>query len=495
MDFLDPKAKKRRGIRLLIGYVLVAIMIITATTILVFGAYGFDVDRKTGEVIQNGLLYIDSAPDGATVRLNGKEQNDKTNTRIALPEAKYDLSLYKNDYRDWNQTFDLGGGEVQRITYPLLIPKVLDTKQVFSYDSAPSFVSQSPDRRWVLVSVASSLTSYIQYDLNTLNASKVPAQKAIAFPQTVFTKVDGANSLEVVEWSNDNKHLLVKHNFPGGQEFVVLNHDAPEQSININKLLNQNPTSVSLQDKKFDKWYLFTNPGGQLVTADAKNKTVTPLLSGVGAYKSHGDDTLVYSMPVAGVSYQRIMLKQGKNTYVLREISSGNALLDIARYDNNWFVVVGADTDKKTYVYKNPFSILENNNKARPVPSAVLKSTGALTKVSFSQNTRFIASQSGQHFEVYDAEYKKVYKYDEPKPFDAGSVVTWMDGHRMSSKSGGKLVIFDFDGSNIQDLVSSIPVSIPIFDRDYTLVYSVNGTSDPGKFGLFQTNLRTKSDQ
>ncbi len=495
MDFLDPKAKKRRGVRLGVGYVLTGILILIATTILVFNAYGFDVDRKTGEVIQNGLAYIDSAPSGATIRLNGKEYKDRTNTRITLQSGGYDLSIYKNDYRDWNRAFSLEGGEVQRLTYPLLIPKALDRIPVFGYESAPSFVSESPDRRWVITSVSNSLTSYIQYDLNTLTANKLPTEKAIAFPAELFTKADGGHSVELVEWSNDNKHLLVKHSFAGGQEFVVLNRDVPTESININKLLNQNPGAVSLIDKKYDKWYLLTNPGGQLATADAKTKQATPLLSGVGAYKSHGEDTLLYTMPVVNSNVQRVMIRQGNDTYAIREISAGTAMLDIARYDSSWYIVIGSATDKKTYVYKNPQTILSKRDKSRPVPSAVLRSHDSLTKVGFSQNTRFVSSQSGQHFEVYDAEYKKLYRFNVAKPFDPGSTVTWMDGHRLSAKSGGTLIIFDFDGSNLQDLVASIPQSIPMFDRDYTLLYSVGASSTPNKFDFVKTNLRAKADQ
>lgn len=495
MDFLDPKAKNRRTIRLFTGYFLVGVLILIATTILVFNAYGFNVNRKTGEVIQNGLVYVDSAPDGATIRFNGKEHKDKTNTRVSLEEGKYDLSIYKNDYRDWHLSFELEGGEVQRLTYPLLIPKKLDATRAYTYDVAPTFVTQSPDRRWVLSNVASSMTSYVVFDLNTLN-NKLPTQKAIVFPADLFTRAEGAQSLELVEWSNDNKHVLVKHTFAGGQEFVVLNHEKPGESLNVNKLLNQNPSTMSLIDKKFDKWYLLNSTNGQLATADAKTKQVTPIISGVGTYKSHGDDTILYSSVSTDGKYQRILLKEGKNTYQVREISAGTAMLDIARYDNAWYVVIGSDTDKKTYVYKNPQAVLARNDQTKPVPSAVLRSDGPLSKVSFSSNTRFVAAQSGQHFEVYDAEYKKLYKFDEPKPIDQGSSVTWMDGHRFAAKSGGKWQIFDFNGANVQELVPELVAQKPIFNRDYNLMYSLqNAQQSPGKVDFIKTNLRTTADQ
>ena len=84
MDFLDPREKKLRNIRLMIGYVLMTVLIFTATLVLVFQAYGFGVDRKTGEVIQNGLVYIDSAPDKADIYIDGVKQQDRSNARLAL---------------------------------------------------------------------------------------------------------------------------------------------------------------------------------------------------------------------------------------------------------------------------------------------------------------------------------------------------------------------------------------------------------------------------
>src|SRR5689334_19275883 len=122
MDFLDPKARRRHTIRLYIGYGLMATLILIASAILVFQAYGFDLDRKTGEVIQNGLVFVDSAPDKANVFFNDELQKAKTNNRFALPSGDYTLKIQKDGYRDWHRTFSITGGAVERFSYPLLLP-------------------------------------------------------------------------------------------------------------------------------------------------------------------------------------------------------------------------------------------------------------------------------------------------------------------------------------------------------------------------------------
>ncbi len=495
MDFLDPKAKRHHKIRLFIGYGLMAAVILTTSAILVFSAYGFDVDRKTGEVIQNGLVFIDSAPDGATVRFNGQEQKDRTNNRFALPSGDYNVTIEKDGYRQWQRSFTLNGGEVERFNYPLLLPSTLERREIQAFAVAPTVVTQSPDRRWVLVGQTGSLTNYLEYDLNSLDGpSKDPRLRQFGVPADLFTAAEGGHLIEPVEWSTDNRHILVKHSFANSYEFVVISRDQPATSININRLLGQNPTKITLRDKKFDQWYIYEQQGGVLQAASA-NKTITPVAAEVTAYKTHDDNTLLYATPANGGANQRVTLKQGNDSYTIREIATGPLMLEIARYDNRWYVVVGSETEQKTYIYEDPVATLQKRDGSLVTPIAILKATSPLTAVSFSQNTRFIAAQSAQHFEIYDAEYDQTFRYDVGAAFDPASPVTWMDGHRLSGRSGGKVIIFDFDSSNQQELVTAQVASPLLFNQDYEVVYNVDASAQAAKSGLFVTQLRQPGDR
>lgn len=493
MDFLDPKAKKRHVTRLIIGYGLMAVLIGMASFLLIFRAYGFNLDRD-GEVIQNGLVFVESLPDDATVKFNNKEENEKTNNRFSLPAGQYDMQINKDGYRDWRSDFSLNGGEVERFTYPLLIPSKLSSQEVKIFPTAPAFTTESPDRRWLIMNQANSLTNFLEYDLNSLTVNK-PKERQFNLPAGLFTEAAGARSLELVEWSNDNEHILVKHNFTGGNEFVVIDRKKPETSININKLLGQNPSKVILRDKKFDSWYLYNAEGGLLQAANAE-KVATPLLNGVTFFKTHDDDTILYSQLQPDGKTQRVSLLQGNDSYVVKDVVSAAVFLEIARYDGDWYTVIGADAEQKTYIFRNPVDILKKRNGVKPIPVSILKTTGPMSQVSFSQNTRFIVTQSGQHFEIYDAEYDQLHRYDLPNKIDEGSKVVWMDGHRLLARSQNKIVIFDFDGSNIQELVGSLPAAPVSFDRDFSVLYSLNNSvATPGKFSLFGTELRLPEDK
>ena len=92
MDFLDPNKKRAHTIRLFVGYFLVGTAIALASLILLFQSFGYDVDRKTGKVIQNGLIFLSAHPESADVYLNG-QRKDKTDLRLAVPAGPYSVEL------------------------------------------------------------------------------------------------------------------------------------------------------------------------------------------------------------------------------------------------------------------------------------------------------------------------------------------------------------------------------------------------------------------
>lgn len=152
MDFLDPKLKKAHSRRLFIGYILMAIAISMGTLVLLFAAYGYDVDRKTGEVIQNGTIYLDSEPSNALVYVGDEKQSSDTSTRLALPGGKtYTISLKKDGYIDWKRTLSLDGGSIERLEYAWMIPKKIKQTELQLYSSNPTQVSQGPDLKKLLV--------------------------------------------------------------------------------------------------------------------------------------------------------------------------------------------------------------------------------------------------------------------------------------------------------------------------------------------------------
>ena len=103
MEFLDPVAKKKKARRLFFGYGLVTILISLATYILVATAVGYEVFDFRGDVVQNGLLFLDSKPVSASITVDGKLEDDKTDAKLALNGGEYTITLNQTGYSSWTK--------------------------------------------------------------------------------------------------------------------------------------------------------------------------------------------------------------------------------------------------------------------------------------------------------------------------------------------------------------------------------------------------------
>lgn len=495
MDFLDPQYKKRHSIILIVGQGLVGLAVVIAAVLLVLKAYGFDVDRKTGKVVQNGLVYVDSAPDKADILINGKPHQDETNTRFTLPAGMYSVELNKSDYRTWKKQFELEGSSVERFTYPMLIPKDLKSKSIDTSANIGYLYSQSPDRKWMVASDSPDLTTMKEYNLSDLTNTQTPKIRTFAIPAGVLEK-SPTSKFEVVDWSNNNASFLVRHTFDGKIEYALLNRDEPTKSFNL-KSVGYSTGEVLLLDKSAEKFLIHNKVDGALNMIDVKAKKNTSLLTGVLSYKSHGDNKIIYShLSPSDKTKARITLIDGDKSYDVKDIPlSENIPLDIASFQDKWYIAIGSDKEGKTYLYENFVDKYKHDPLGKVGPIRVLKNniTSPL-KIGFSKNVRFIASFSGDDVSVYDIEDKRSYRYKLNMQFPVGDYPLWMDGHRLSVSSAGSAVVVEFDGANAQTLTTASSNKNIFFDRDYERYYVFDRSSDPTKFEVKEVNLRTDKD-
>ncbi len=478
MDFLDPRRKRAHRRRLFLGYALMSIVVALGTMIVLYLAYGFDIDRKTGNLIQNGIVFVDSKPQGANIYLNEVEQGSRTDTRMVLPAGTYTIRIEAEGYRHWERTFNLSGGQIQRLVYPLLLPNNLETSDVQQYDLLPGFATQSPDRRWVLVQRPTTTYQFDVYDLNNPEANP----KSIVVPPNILTDPSAESSLSLVEWSNDNRHVLFKRTYGAITEFLMIDREQPSESFSINKTFGISPEVISLRNKHYDKFYYQTEVPGVLRIADLGNKTISaPVLENVIDYSTYGDDIIVYATQEdvePGKTDFRIL--EGDKTYVLKTIKeSNNYLMDVSKYDGEWYYVVGSSSENITSVYENPLSALKNQTKTPLLITALMRLDNPQF-VSFSANTQFIGVQSGNEIVTLDLYENHQYRLKLDQQIPTAQQIKWMDGHRYIYTVDDQSYIVDFDGSNVQTLVTSRLRSGPFFDRDYDNVLTFEESKADG---------------
>lgn len=496
MDFLDPAKWRRHNITLLIGYALLGVAICMTALILLYQSFGYGIDDE-GEVIQNGLVFAASTPNGANIFVNNEDTGFDTDKRLVLNEGSYILRLQRDGYGEWTRGAEVRGGSVSRYDYPFLFPAELETRTLKKYDAAPGMVTQSPDRRWVLAATANSIRNFDVYDLRTPNDPPLP----LIMPESLLTP--GTNqSYELVEWSNDNRHLLVKHMYGDTFEYVLIDRESPEESVNLSVLFGRSPSELLLIDKKFDQYYLFDRGTKVLARATLNEPTPVEYLKNVLEFKSYGKDTVLYitddvKNKVGEAPTVAVKLTAGEQTYTLRRLPPGSDyLLEMAEYDGDSYMVAGSVADGNTYIFRNPLAQIKDNELGTASPFRLLTLHGA-NHVSFSQNTRFIMVQNASNFAVFDIENDDLYSYDVSVPFDAGQKhATWMDGHRLQFVSEGRLVVFDYDNTNRRSLMNVDVTHRPYYAPNYRQVFTISPQrDDPTRFRMAATWLLTAADR
>lgn len=491
MDYLDPKKEAFNNIMLLIGYVLIGVAILIAALVLTYQAKGFGVDKK-GNVIQSGLTFFSSTPNPADIYVNSKKSAYQTNSRVVLPAGLYNIKLTREGYHDWNRKIDLGGGDVQHYDYPFLFPKNLTTTTYQSYSGSIGLMTQSSDKRWLLVQKPSGINDLSLTDLK--NYKKPPLD--FNLPANLMTKPKTSESWGDSEWADDNQHVLLTHVVDGKPEFILLDRTAPEKSLNLNAKFNLDPTKMTLIDRKFDLYYLYSADAGSLQSIGLNDTEPKSVIEGVINYKSYAKDQILYTTangaPAGKIS---VRLLNKDKTYTIRNLSAGGIYpLDLTKYSGVMYVVAGSSVDGKAYIYKDPLGQLEANPKMPPGITQLLK-VYQISSVNFSPNAQYIVGENGQKFAVYDIENKLNYNYLAPYKLDVPQTkAAWMDGNRLTYVSEGKTVVFDYDGTNGHILVPSDSRFLTAFAPDYKFVYNAAPQQASGQ-NITQTWLLAPQDR
>jgi hypothetical protein len=493
LNYMDPRERRRQFTRLMVGYVLVGCAVVLMSLVLLFVAYGFG--YKDGQVIQSGLVFLSSNPHPAEIYLDGKLYKSTTNTRLVLPSGTYGIDLKRTGYRDWQRSITVSGGQVGSYVYPFLFPTDLTTTTRQSYITPPAFVTQSLDRRWLLVARPASLASYDLYDLN--NIKQVPV--VLNLPAGVLS-AGAAQSMAVVGWAGDNTHVLLAHTYDGKVEYILLSRSAPEQVVNLTKLLTL-PTGnveVRFNNAKYDQYQVFDTAGHTVSRATLNAPQLVPYLTNVLAYDTYGTSTALYATPdLNDKTKVDINYNDGGTVYTIRRAAvSTTYLLKLSSYDGKTYVAMAASSENTAYVYENPVAQITNKRLGAAVPVDVFSIT-APDMVTSSPSGQYIAFEHGTSFAVYDADNAQGFSYTVPAAMDKPqSHAVWMDGARLTYVSNGQLVVFDNDGQNRQTLAPADADYPSVFDPSYKFVYTFEQSSGDKANELFtSTSLRTLADQ
>lgn len=495
MDYLDPNKKKAKRRQLLIMYVLLGIAISIATVVFVYNVNGYSIDRETGEVVQNGLLYIDTKPESAEITMNGEKQRGRTDARLVVAEGTYDIQLDRDGYHPWRRSVILEGGSLRRLTYARLIPKQIDTEATLTFDARPTLITQSIDKRWVALNFEGSPLKFSIFDTERPEAGVFSLQLPVDF---LTTKEQGA--WKVVDWADDHKTFLAEYRTASSVEFALINREDGTKARNISKLYPSIAvTEVMLRSRKNDEVYLFSQSTGIVQRARLDAGSVDQVLSGVIDYKPYGDDAFVYITSL-GASQDKVkaFLRTGNEEYELKELTqSPTYLLDISKLGNAFIVGIGSPSENRVIVYNDPIDALNKNTSSKlPVPTTVLRMDSP-TELRISADSSVIMARHGVNIATHEFEADRSYSYELAEALTDSVETEWVDGqHLLYQTTLGSLRMVDFDGSNNFTLVSKSVLPLGKFNRSTEELYSITQPAEgSAQYLLTRHFLRSAADR
>ncbi len=494
MDYLDPKKKKMKRARIMIGYALMGIAISITTVVVVYLVNGYYVDTETGEVIQNGLVYVDSKPESAQVFLNGEQQRGSTDARLVVPAGEYKIELKRDGYRNWERNIRLEGGKLRQITYARLVPVTLDSENALDLPSSPTMVTQSNDKRWLVMAFTDDpLTmQYVDLERPELTMSRIPIPLDL-----IITKDAGV--WETIEWADDNKTFLATYTTAKTTEYVLIDRDDPTKSVNLASAFpTQGFTDISMRNRKKDLVFVHDKASGAIFRGNVNSGELEPYMNDVIDYVAFGNDAVLYVTKTgAKDGLVKALLKKGDDEYMLREIAEdNNYLLEISKQGSALVMGVGSTAEGRVIVYDDPIAAIKNNEFSKiPVPTTVLR-VDSPQDLSISADSSVIVVRSGQSFASYEFEAERSYNFKFKPVIDDKQKIRWLDGQHLTISAEGVQYMSDFDGSNQYKLVKSASLLGSYFDRNTDLMYTfAPKTSDTVPARIVRTFMRSANDR
>lgn len=414
---------------------IAAIIIITiGTVVLVAFAQGYNYDAFHNQIYKTGLVLIDSNPDNAQVSLNNKKIDKKTPYRYSgAPAGNLEVSLQKDQYRDWSKKSTVIPGEVTFVNYVLLLPDVLDQEQIGS-DIVFSNIIQSENNQKTFALAKLPLSIFSISD----DGDTKEIYSAVQSSDPANPIVDLYN----IKVSNDGQRLLFDQKLANNTNQTIT---IDTSNLRVNNLTTE--FGFVFSDIRFNpknNSELFWLDSGVLKKVQINDKNISSnLIDSIFQLDVEEDRLLVVKtstttgQPVDLYSYDL----SGGNENLLRQLEFDPKGYDIlfvrSRYAEYLSVIYNSSSLAE--LVKNPY---QKSDKVTPVKSIGLN----VYKQTISPSNRFLIYNQNNTLRSVDLEFNQDDNYGASLADLQGWA--WYDDYHLVIRQNNTLRILDYDGQN-----------------------------------------------
>jgi hypothetical protein len=444
-------SKQRQPLARTVVYSFMTLTVASIVAILTLIILGYSFNERDGRLEQGGLLQIASTPTGAAVTLDELKLSSQTDTKATVEAGSHSVSLDRSGYRSWKKTIAIKAGEIGWLNYARLIPTKLNPQTIRTFTTLSGSIA-SPKHSYIVLHQSADQPTF---ELANIQNDTV-RYSTLTLPASSYTQpAAGKTQLFTLEsWSLDEAAVLVKHTYDDTKtEWLVLNREAPEKSINITGTYAVQPTKL-----------VFAGTGNKLLFVQSDNnvrrinldeQTLSrPLASNVENFNGYDDKTIIYeTLPDVAtakrsVGYAAVDIAQPQTIHTYP--ADGQPLrAAMETYFNKRYIsiVYGQTLTVETGSLPTP------NNKADLKVFKTQTIPAGTSHLTVTSNGRFVVAELPDGYATYDIELKKYDKTTWTYPATTQRPLSWLDDYIVWSDNGGQLRIYDFDGANQQTIM------------------------------------------
>ena len=434
-----------RRILPIIGYAALTTLVVGITVLLVAYGDGYSYNFKKHQITRNGLVIINSVPNGLTVMLGDKSKK-KTPYHASYEAGQYTFSINKDGFWPWQKTLNVVAGEVTLAEYVIMVPKTLTASVL---DTKPQIVAQSvsKDHRHVAYVTGGDGAAVYTLDLGNPKPVKLYTPKAAADPVP-------AEVLNGVLWSDDASHLLISSTV-GDQKVLQLAAASGGTPVNLTAQYRFDFTGLTFASGNWRQMYWISPDGLRRLDVDSQSVSAV-LADKVSQFWIEPDRVLYVQQTDLGRSLWSLDSRGHHQQLIQALAESDSYSVALSTYQGvEELAVVPAKTQTGT-LYTGIFG---NNPVAKTIAHGV-------TSASFSPDGHLLAFSSGSSMVVYDLELSlvdsKFVAYNVADQPGQLTSLAWFDDFHLLTVRDGQLYFSEFDGANRVPL-GSVVGGLPAF--------------------------------
>ncbi len=447
--------KKRQSLKVIISETIMVLAVVATVAVLAMLVSGYWLNSDL-EVERQGMLQISSTPTGANINIDGTDSSwlERTNTSKVVASGEHTITLSKDGYDTWSKTVNVEKGLLYRLHYPRLFLNNRAREAVTSTAGATFGIMSSDHNSLVLTNNTTEWT-YIKLNADTVTPKPLEVSNFFSGVSLASGATTGLFTGQILDadWDYDASHLLFKVKNGEIIEWVLIDVNNSDKSINLTKAFSSNFSEVEILDDSSNT--LLAIQDGNLHKIDVGGRSASAVIAKNVLNFDHYHNEIVFSAQKTDTGEFYIgYFKIGDNDITELSYSETPAQVVISKfYDEKYITTLLGD---QITVYK----------KDDFVEFAKYSTTFTPENIEVGHDGEFITLYSGNQIATLDMEAKLVREWQTD-----GASFGWIDNDMIYSVKDGELIVYDFDGLNRRTLASNVSAHFPAGITDSKWLY------------------------